>query len=454
MSWWDDGTEILGDGPANQITAAWRRVFLPRGASGLPNPTVREALAAWAASLRSAPVAPAFARLLLQRDGAPELVFTGLDDAPADLRASFDQAMIDITAEYRQAFARPPTPMELTKTLSFVVRPNAADFFLDAAEILGRGSLRLRAEPVPGPARRALVFVLVGVSAREAERLIEAALGEGGQVIERLSHRNAPTAAAEVTARLPALEAQAEALTLHETMQTGSEAPSTIVHHRVRIPPRLGIAQLALLAQRTGGWVLGAELGSAPRFIVFHLGQTIEHRNVPDEASALAALSAAYRAITGGSPDELEGLWCAEPRTMIAVAPAPSFAPAPPPLRLAVIHADLAEVSRVAPTLAETPDSLRLLERQSPMSGLGFTLVRGPFSDAWAAALGSALSTSVSAIDFAERGGEARWIELMPGKAMTTGRCRGAIAVAELWARLMIGYGDAPAVLTWPPESG
>jgi hypothetical protein len=146
MSWWDDGPDVLGDGPANQITAAWRRVLLPRDAAGLGSPTLHEALAAYAASLRAAAGLAPFGRLVLQRSSGPALSYTGHEPAPPDLRATFDRAIQEITRDYRNAFDRVPSPMELVKMLAFVVRPVPAEFFSDAAQALS-GEWSLRAEP-------------------------------------------------------------------------------------------------------------------------------------------------------------------------------------------------------------------------------------------------------------------------------------------------------------------
>jgi hypothetical protein len=74
-------------------------------------------------------------------------VFEGGEDAPSDLCATFDQAVAAIVTDYRSALERAPTPMELAKTLDFVVRPVPAQYFRDAAEALGGDSWRLRAEP-------------------------------------------------------------------------------------------------------------------------------------------------------------------------------------------------------------------------------------------------------------------------------------------------------------------
>lgn len=146
MSWWDDETEVLGDSPANKLTAAWRRVLMPRKAAGTAPPRVHEALAAYAASLRGADLAPPLERLVLQQQGGPSTAFTGQDAALPDLRASFDQAVAGITRDYREAFNRAPTPMEMAKALDFVVRPTPDDFFGDATAALGT-RWSLRAEP-------------------------------------------------------------------------------------------------------------------------------------------------------------------------------------------------------------------------------------------------------------------------------------------------------------------
>lgn len=146
MSWWDDGPDVLGDAPADKLTAAWRRVLLPRDEAGLGSPTLHEVLTAYAASLRAAPGLAPFGRLVLQRGSGPALGFTGDEPAPPDLQATFDRAIQEITRDYRNAFDRVPSPMELAKMLDFVVRPVPAEFFSDAAQALA-GEWSLRAEP-------------------------------------------------------------------------------------------------------------------------------------------------------------------------------------------------------------------------------------------------------------------------------------------------------------------
>ena len=153
MSWWDDGAEVLGDLPADKLTAAWRRVLLPRRDAGAGLPALPEVLAAFAASLRTADVAPPFEQLVLHRDPGPSLAFKGDEDAPGDLRAAFDQAVAAVARDYRSAFDRAPTPMELAKALEFVVRPAPEEYFSDPAETLDRGSWWLRAEPVVATAQ-------------------------------------------------------------------------------------------------------------------------------------------------------------------------------------------------------------------------------------------------------------------------------------------------------------
>jgi hypothetical protein len=458
MSWWDSGREILGDGPADQITAAFRRVLVPRARELHAPPTVADLLAAFAACMRHAPVAPgepallapALRRLVLRRAPAPALIFPGTDPAPADLLVSFEQALREIARQYQSAFARPPTPMELAKTLAFVVRPDPADLLADADAVLGKARFDVHADPEPVPAQRDLVCVIVGVAALEAERLLSSLLGEGSQQLAQLSHPSANAVAEPVAAQLEALDPDAEALTFHETQPATPEPPSTILHRRSRTPPRLGLAQLRPLSRLSGGWVLAAELGPRPRFAAFFLGRSVEIVDLPDEASAWSALAAAHAALTGGSADELRGLWCAPPHTRVVLAPAPRFERPLPPLHLTLLQTSLAEVQAAAASLPAPAAPLRALERSSPMSTLPFTLLEGPLAPDWSQALSDTLGCALTALTLDEDTMKASFVALSPGKPAATEACSGAVALAARWGQETICLGDAPAVVAWP----
>jgi hypothetical protein len=152
MSWWDSGAEVLGDGPADQIKAAWRRVLGGREARGQGLPSLAELLSAYAASLAGADLDPPCQRLVLHREGSEALVYAGRDGGPEDLRDAFAGVLPAIVEDYRVTLGRAPTPNELAKTLQFVVSPSPEGYLADGAGALCWKTSRLRAEPVASPA--------------------------------------------------------------------------------------------------------------------------------------------------------------------------------------------------------------------------------------------------------------------------------------------------------------
>jgi hypothetical protein len=147
MSWWDDCDEVLGDGPADTLKAAWRRVLASRRDAGTSNPNLREMLAAYAASLRGARTDPPFERLVLKRAGDADIVATGTEAAPADLRSEFDRALVAIDKDYRDTLERPPTPMELAKTQEFIVGASPPTYLADSTGEREWRDWQLLAEP-------------------------------------------------------------------------------------------------------------------------------------------------------------------------------------------------------------------------------------------------------------------------------------------------------------------
>jgi hypothetical protein len=151
MSWWDSGAEVLGDGPADQFTAAWRRVLGGRGSRGQGLPMLDELLAAFAASLAGADLEPPCARLVLQRDGVEPLVFECRVGGPEDLQEAFAGVLPAIVQDYRSTLGRAPTPNELAKTMQFVVSQSPEDYLADGAGALSWKTSRLRGEPPADP---------------------------------------------------------------------------------------------------------------------------------------------------------------------------------------------------------------------------------------------------------------------------------------------------------------
>ena len=144
MSWWDDGADVLGDGPADTLKAAWRTLLARREEQGLERPPTAEALESFAAALRGAPVEPAFQRLVLRRGRVRGSEFAGTNGTP-DLTESFTQAISKMASEYREAHRRPPRPSEMAKTLEFILTPSP-DTYLSDGRSEDWARLQLRAE--------------------------------------------------------------------------------------------------------------------------------------------------------------------------------------------------------------------------------------------------------------------------------------------------------------------
>jgi hypothetical protein len=130
MSWWDDGDDILGDGPADAITAAWRTVLARREQDGQPPPATAEALESFAAALRRTQLAPPFGSMVLWRDRDRVSEFSGSGGVD-ELTAAFAEAMQKIARDYQRRFERPPRPSEIIKTLDFVLRPSPETYLSD-----------------------------------------------------------------------------------------------------------------------------------------------------------------------------------------------------------------------------------------------------------------------------------------------------------------------------------
>ena len=132
MSWWDDGDDVLGDGPADRLTAAWRVVLGARARRKHAKPTLAEALEAFAFALRSADLKQVSRGIVLRKGDDEVAIFKGTPDAP-DLTKAFSDAFVRIAQEYQQRFDRAPRSSELVKTLEFVIGYETESFLSDAS---------------------------------------------------------------------------------------------------------------------------------------------------------------------------------------------------------------------------------------------------------------------------------------------------------------------------------
>jgi hypothetical protein len=131
MSWWDDGPNVLGDGPADLLKAAWRRILARRAAAAERKPTLDETLRAFARALRAAPLDKGFRQLELHAVAQPPAFFDGNAPAPADLVDAFEGALQAVAEDYQRSLQRPPSPNEAVRTLQFVVGANPSVYLTD-----------------------------------------------------------------------------------------------------------------------------------------------------------------------------------------------------------------------------------------------------------------------------------------------------------------------------------
>lgn len=134
MSWWDDGDDVLGDGPADMLKEAWRGVLTSRAERNQPQPGFEEALNAYASALQATDLRPSFSRIVAWKGAEPMKEFDGRA-ADAELASAFRPALDLIGQKYLQRFDRPPTPSELVKTLEFILMYRPEDYLRDASTI-------------------------------------------------------------------------------------------------------------------------------------------------------------------------------------------------------------------------------------------------------------------------------------------------------------------------------
>lgn len=142
MSWWDEGSDVLGDGPADAIKAGWRAVLARRRQAGAQRPTLDETLQSFCGAMRAQPGLGATVIDLLS--GA-ERVRRFAGDAPVDdLRAGFAAALDAVMQDYQGHLKRTATAMELVKTLDFIIGGDPQLYCSDLQAEAWR-QLRLRA---------------------------------------------------------------------------------------------------------------------------------------------------------------------------------------------------------------------------------------------------------------------------------------------------------------------
>lgn len=479
MAWWDEGNHVLGDEPANAITAAWRRVLVPRGAAGLGPPTLADTLAAYAAGVRAADVVPPLGRFVLHRDPEPPLRFSGHEDAPPDLRAAFAEAATAVARAYRGSFDRAPTPMELALTLDFVVRPAPEDFFRDAATLAGR-RWRLSAEAAPATppelephALRNVICAYPDVGLAELAPQLEALVERRGwRVLERLDHRRGAVHPA-VTDAL-ARHAGASAFTCFEPPPVGVAAATTVMHQRGATRACWDETLVRELSAAVGGWGLcmlsdrsreihgvGAfYAGCAVESIVWRGGQEEARWGVPtddprlDEDRAWSAMVARYRAISGAHESDLRWSDEVDLRSWIIDARLPPARPlrfvAGALRRAALMDVDAAQVRAAVAALGASGPPVRFLERVAPVTAAPFVLLDGEFDDAWFAGLARRLGASGTAVRLGEPDGRFTWCEVRADRELRVGTDLGASALARRLGALTVMLGEPASILRWP----
>jgi len=132
MSWWDDGGDMLGDGPADRLTEAWRVILGARKRARHAKPTMAETLEAFASAMRSSTLESASRGIALHKGKQEVGIFEGAS-AAADLSEPFAAAIERISQEYQQRFNRPPRPSELVKAMEFVLGYETKTYLSDAS---------------------------------------------------------------------------------------------------------------------------------------------------------------------------------------------------------------------------------------------------------------------------------------------------------------------------------
>jgi hypothetical protein len=132
MSWWSNGDDMLGDGPADRLREAWRVILGARKRARQRKPSMAQTLEAFAAAMRSSALESP-ARGITVRKGTQEAgVFEGAS-AEADLSEPFAAAIAKISQEYQQRFNRPPRPSELVKAMEFILGYETKTYLSDAS---------------------------------------------------------------------------------------------------------------------------------------------------------------------------------------------------------------------------------------------------------------------------------------------------------------------------------
>lgn len=427
MAWWDSSAGTGGDQPANALTAAWRRILVPRLEVGQAQPTVIEALTAYAASLRAADLAPRFERLTLTCAGGVVRRFHGREPHPPELRAAFDEAVVAMIGAYQGAFARPPTPMELADVFDFVLRPNPAALCADAAvELVPPWSLVAdpdvaRAGPAPALAPLQVHGAVFDVDAAEVERLLALARGP----VPAITLYTAEPVADETTTII---------------RQTGGDwSPDTF----------------AALSHATGGWTLALSRGGGRRstVIAWYAGRVVERVEV-DEPAGWQQACAWYRLIADHEPWELDRPRRPGERSLPGAAPAA----APDAMTLPALHRGViasCELSRARAAATATGSAgARWVERSTPVAAIPYLIIDGDFDDDWLLALAERLG--VAAVGFC-LGATAEGRASIRGSNPTAdASAPGPIGVERLTAALgglAITMGEPPAILRAPPPA-
>ncbi len=427
MSWWDSPAGTGGDQPANALTAAWRRILIPRLEGGQALPTVAEVLTAYAASLRAADLAPRFERLTLTRAGGATRSFLGHEPHPPALRAAFDEAVAAMIGAYQGAFARPPTPMELADAFDFVLRPIPSALCADAAvELAPPWSLVAeadvgRAAPVPVLAPLQVHAAAFDVDATEVERLLALAR----VAVPAITLYTAEPVADETTTII---------------RQTGGDwSPDAF----------------AALSSATGGWTLALARGGGRRstLIAWYAGRVVERVEI-DEPAGWQQACAWYRLIADHEPWELDRPRRSGARSLPGTAPAA----APDSMPLPALHRGViasCELGRARAAAAATGSAgARWVERSTPVAAIPYLIIDGDFDDDWLLALAEQLG--VAAVGFRLGATAGDGASIRGSNATADARAAGPIGVERLTAALgglAITMGEPPATLRAPPPA-
>lgn len=380
-------------------------------------------------------------------------------DAPASpaLIASFSAAIAEVQRAYQDDLGRPATSFEQVEMFVFVVGADPQTYLEDSGSWSGSG-WRIQVSPVVTPMRCDVAMAVVATGASEVLRQLLRDAGDR-PLIARARHRTFSEAAQwakGVLAGDPFLEALSVAETEVPGGLSADELPPTtwvLRHGRIALaqaasgPSRGVVSELAArvcrLSEVFGSWVLGLELGPAPRVVGGFLGRSLGEDTAEDNDAAWTALTdlASDLGFAVADPRLDFGLGAVD--TLVCRIPMPrAFEPLAPLSLGAICGAQRNALARLIPR----PTSMRWLERRRADGSPSWTLVEGIDADSWRQVVPPGQPWAHMALS----ADGALSVTLSQGQGDATSQARGPRMAVEILNRLTILSGDTPGEIRWP----